>query len=72
MNIRIQTFGKNSLRRCIPECVVFRLLIAITDDVSVYDVLGKGLKDLEDVCEVVLDKFRTAKEAYGKQEELAT
>jgi DNA-directed RNA polymerase I and III subunit RPAC2 len=32
-----------------------------TDNVSVYTVLDKGLRDLEDLCDVVIDKFTVAR-----------
>ena len=34
------------------------------DGVSVYDVLRKGLQDLQDLCDVVTDKFTEARDEY--------
>ena len=35
-----------------------------TDDVNVYDVLEKGLNDLMDLCDVVVDKFTVSRDAF--------
>jgi DNA-directed RNA polymerase I and III subunit RPAC2 len=32
--------------------------------VSVYTVLEKGLRDLEDMCDVVIDKFEAARAEF--------
>ncbi|KAH7117150.1 putative DNA-directed RNA polymerases I and III 16 kDa polypeptide [Dendryphion nanum] len=53
MNIRIQTYVQ-------PQTNASNAI----DGVSVYDVLEKGLKDLEDLCDVVLDKFSVAREEF--------
>lgn len=37
------------------------LRIQTYDDVAVHDVLEKGLKDLSDLCDVVLEKFEVAR-----------
>lgn len=36
------------------------------DNVSVYTVLDKGLRDLEDMCDVVIEKFEAAREDFHK------
>lgn len=36
------------------------------DDVSVYEVLEKGLNDLMDLCDVVTEKFTIARDTYPK------
>lgn len=36
-----------------------------TDDVNVYDVLEKGLNDLMDLCDVVVDKFTVSRDAFN-------
>jgi len=36
------------------------------DDVNVYEVLEKGLNDLVELCDVVTEKFTTARDAYPK------
>lgn len=40
-------------------------LTARTDDVSVYDVLEKGLSDLMDLCDVVVDKFTVSRDEFS-------
>jgi len=35
------------------------------DEVSVYDVLEKGLSDLMDMCDVVIDKFTIARDEFN-------
>ena len=35
-----------------------------TDEVNVYDVLEKGLSDLMDLCDVVVDKFTVSRDAF--------
>lgn len=48
------------------------LISAFEDNVSVYDVLAKGLQDLQDACDVVLDKFVTARDEFvASQKEVA-
>lgn len=37
-----------------------------TDDVSAYDVLEKGLQDLADLCDVVVDKFTVSRDAFNE------
>ena len=36
-----------------------------TDNVSVFEVLRKGLEDLADLCDVVEDKFTTARDDFN-------
>lgn len=36
-----------------------------TDEVNVYDVLEKGLNDLMDLCDVVVDKFTVSRDAFN-------
>ncbi|KAF2731101.1 DNA-directed RNA polymerase I and III 14 KDA polypeptide [Polyplosphaeria fusca] len=40
------------------------LRIQTYDNVSVYDVLEKGLNDLMEMCDVVMDKFTIAREDF--------
>jgi len=35
------------------------------DDVSVFEVLRKGLDDLSDLCDVVEEKFTTARDEFN-------
>lgn len=62
MNLRIQTFGQptSTNLRCF-----FPVLTAGVDDVSVFEVLRKGLSDLADLCDVVEDKFTTARDNFN-------
>lgn len=38
-----------------------------TDKVNVQDILEKGLDDLSDLCDVVIEKFEAAREDYHKK-----
>ena len=38
------------------------------DNVSVYGVLEKGLNDLMDLCDVVMDKFTIARDEFAARE----
>lgn len=49
-----------------PSDPKMNLRIQTYDDVSVHDVLEKGLRDLGDLCDVVLEKFEGAREEFGK------
>ena len=72
MNLRIQTYGRSYYARLWPH-EVFKL--TITDDVNVQDVLEKGLNDLMDLCDVVLDKFVEARDhakVHGTVDEEST
>jgi len=41
------------------------LINSFTDNVSVFDVLRKGLSDLADLCDVVEDKFTVARDEFN-------
>ncbi|OJD31596.1 dna-directed rna polymerase i and iii 14 kda polypeptide [Diplodia corticola] len=41
------------------------LRIQTYDDVSVYDVLEKGLDDLAELCDVVIDKFTVSRDEFN-------
>ncbi|KAI4720593.1 DNA-directed RNA polymerase I and III 14 KDA polypeptide [Aureobasidium sp. EXF-10727] len=60
MNLRIQTWGKD--RRSHGD---MQIADAYTDEVNVYDVLEKGLNDLMDLCDVVVDKFTVSRDAFN-------
>lgn len=61
MNLRIQTYGQS------PHLLIKRPWnLTILDDVNVQDVLEKGLNDLMDLCDVVLEKFVEARD-YAKE-----
>lgn len=48
------------------------LRIQTYDNVSVYDVLEKGLNDLMDMCDVIMDKFTIARDDFaGRQAQTA-
>jgi len=48
-----------------PSESVMNLRIQTWDNVSVYDVLRKGLSDLTDLCDVVEDKFTVARNEFN-------
>ncbi|KAF2114749.1 DNA-directed RNA polymerase I and III 14 KDA polypeptide [Lophiotrema nucula] len=47
------------------------LRIQTYDNVSVYTVLDKGLDDLMDMCDVVIDKFTIARDDFNAQKQNA-
>ncbi|CAK1366195.1 DNA-directed RNA polymerases I and III subunit RPAC2 [Cercospora beticola] len=50
-----------------PSEAVMNLRIQTWDNVSVFEVLKKGLQDLADMCDVVEEKFTTARDDYMAQ-----
>ncbi|KAI4847861.1 DNA-directed RNA polymerase I and III 14 KDA polypeptide [Aureobasidium sp. EXF-8846] len=60
MNLRIQTWGKDK-----SDCVEQQIADKSTDEVNVYDVLEKGLSDLMDLCDVVVDKFTVSRDEFN-------
>jgi hypothetical protein len=66
MNLRIQTYGKLGvpIRNVIEDT-----LLTLIDNVSVYQVLDKGLEDLMSMCDVVTDKFTASREEFVNQME---
>ena len=44
-------------------------LLTFADNVSVYQVLEKGLEDLMSMCDVVTDKFTASREDFINQME---
>jgi len=50
-----------------PSEAVMNLRIQTWDNVSVFTVLRKALDDLEDLCNVVEDKFTTARDQFNAQ-----
>lgn len=42
------------------------LRIQTYDNVDAHDVLEKGLKDLMELCDVVVEKFEGARDEFGK------
>jgi len=48
-----------------PSEAKMHLRIQTYDQVSVYDVLEKGLTDLTDLCDVVMDKFTIARDEFN-------
>ncbi|KAH9828303.1 DNA-directed RNA polymerase I and III 14 KDA polypeptide [Teratosphaeria destructans] len=49
-----------------PSEAKMNLRIQTWDGVSVYEVLRKGLKDLADLCDVVEEKFTTARDEFNE------
>ncbi|KAH0289113.1 RBP11-like subunits of RNA polymerase [Aureobasidium namibiae CBS 147.97] len=47
-----------------PSEAKMNLRIQTWDEVNVYDVLEKGLNDLMDLCDVVVDKFTVSRDAF--------
>lgn len=41
------------------------------DNASVYDVLEKGLEDLMELCDVVVDKFTIARDQFNAEKSTA-
>jgi DNA-directed RNA polymerase I and III subunit RPAC2 len=60
MNLRIQTYGE-LLQDTTPKS---GLTDKISDGVSVYAVLEKGLEDLMAMCDVVEEKFTVARDDF--------
>ncbi|KAK3614621.1 RNA polymerase subunit AC19 [Elasticomyces elasticus] len=48
-----------------PSEPVMNIRIQTWDDVSVFEVLRKGLNDLAELCDVVEDKFTTARNEFN-------
>ncbi|GAB7343806.1 hypothetical protein MBLNU457_1777t1 [Dothideomycetes sp. NU457] len=48
-----------------PSEARMNLRIQTFDEVSAYDVLEKGLNDLSDLCDVVVDKFTVSRDEYN-------
>ncbi|KAF2811411.1 RBP11-like subunits of RNA polymerase [Mytilinidion resinicola] len=55
-----------------PSEAKMHLRIQTYDKVSVYDVLEKGLNDLSDLCEVVMDKFTIARDEFNAKKASTT
>ncbi|RMZ09029.1 hypothetical protein D0862_03749 [Hortaea werneckii] len=51
-----------------PSETVMNLRIQTWDNVSVFDVLRKGLSDLSDLCDVVEDKFSASRDEFNTQQ----
>jgi len=51
-----------------PSETVMNLRIQTWDNVSVFDVLRKGLSDLADLCDVVEDKFSASRDEFNTQQ----
>ena len=62
LHLRIQTWGELRhlelrRRRTLPN--------TFTDGVSASEVLRKGLEDLTDLCDVVMDKFTASRDEFN-------
>jgi DNA-directed RNA polymerase I and III subunit RPAC2 len=65
MNLRIQTYGRSYMQNCLDLTTN-----NLSDGVSVYTVLEKGLEDLMAMCDVVEQKFTIARDDFvNKMEE---
>jgi len=63
MNIRIQTYGKMFMpMRCLTQ-----LLNSDVEGTAI-QALEKGLRDLQDLCDVVAEKFNEAREEFNSNE----
>jgi len=51
-----------------PSETVMNLRIQTWDNVSVFDVLRKGLSDLADLCDVVEEKFSASRDEFNTQQ----
>jgi DNA-directed RNA polymerase I and III subunit RPAC2 len=60
MNVRIQTFG--TLQQTIAVAEV--LTDALLDSTTAVEALEKGLRDLQELCDVVTDQFVVAREKF--------
>ena len=56
MVVRIQMYGK-----CAPQFLFHVLWLTSADGASAYEALEKGIDDLDDMCDVILQKFEAAK-----------
>lgn len=65
MNLRIQTWGTYLNMDMADSGKESQKANKITDDVNVYDVLEKGLSDLMDMCDVVVDKFTVSRDQFN-------
>lgn len=66
MNLRIQTYGG-----CLLLCLKEQELSGLSaDGTTAYDVLEKGLDDLRDLCGVVLEKFKSARDEFNAEQQV--
>lgn len=63
MNLRIQTYGELKCNH------INHVNLTALDNVSVYQVLDKGLEDLMNMCDVVTEKFTVSREEFNNQME---
>lgn len=70
MNLRIQTTGQYCFLCIINPPVVHAVdaNTTNTDEITATDALQKGLDDLMDLCDVVTDKFTTARDSFNAAE----
>jgi DNA-directed RNA polymerases I and III subunit RPAC2 len=61
MNIRIQTYGQYG------SYIISTQLTAFIEGTTAVEALEKGFDDLMDLCDVVVDKFVEAREAFEDQ-----
>lgn len=65
MNLRIQTWGTIEVW---PDTSPRLHADRVTDNVSVFEVLRKGLDDLADLCDVVEDKFTISRDEFNAKQ----
>ena len=63
MNLRIQTLGMFLFHGTLRLGFLHKI-----DDTTATDALQKGLDDLMDLCDVVTDKFTTARNSFNEAE----
>lgn len=64
MNIRIQTYGKLS-----SSCSMMSILLTLLFiDGTAVNALKKGLSDLQDVCDVVAEKFWSERQSFNAEQ----
>jgi hypothetical protein len=67
MNIRIQTYGESVNQGPAASDESRSMLTRYTQDgTTAYDALMKGLEDLVDLCDVVVDKFSDARTEFAR------
>ena len=64
MNLRIQTYGRST---AFAAAVLRTLSDLSAEGTTVYDALEKGLDDLRDLCGVVLEKFKAARDEFDAE-----
>jgi len=61
MNVRIQTFGTLQQTTAVDD----RFTDILLDSTTAVEALEKGLRDLQELCDVVTDQFVVAREKFA-------